>query len=180
MKDVGFEIDGVFHEMPLLGSFDLDENRVFKLRTGMHAEEVWLGLQDGADLSFAELLRNDGFLEALVHIAYRRANEGTTDDEIQRRVGKMNRLDLFSSLITSMIEEEAEEEPVPLGSGTTSDPNGSSTSSPPGKPGTKPSKEKRSGKRSAKSSDQQDDGLGSIGITGSDTPSVSGQLRRVV
>ena len=66
-----FEIEGQVYEFPMVGSFDLDENRIFFQGTGMHAEDVWLGLQDDGGLSFAELMRNEGFLASMAHIAYR-------------------------------------------------------------------------------------------------------------
>ena len=40
------------HQVPAeAGSFDLDEDRLFFQGTGLHAEDVWLGIQDGGGLN---------------------------------------------------------------------------------------------------------------------------------
>jgi hypothetical protein len=177
-KQAGFEIDGTFHEMPLVGSFDMDENRIFKQRTGLHAEDVWLGLQPGGGMTFGELMRNDGFLESLAHIAYRRSNPGVADDVIAQRIGKVNRIGLFASLVDSMVGTDEDSDPKE--SGSTRAPNEPSTSSTVDKPNTTGRKGKSSGKGSKKSSGRQDDGPATTGTTGSDTSATSVPLRRVI
>lgn len=176
-KPVGFEIDGTHHEMPLVGSFDMDENRIFNQQTGLHAEDVWLGLQSGGGMTFGELMRNEGFLTALAHIAYRRENPDIPDDVIAKKIGKVNRVGLFASLVESLVEAEEED---PKEQVSTTAPSEPSTSSSVDRPNTTGRKAKSSGKRSKKSSVPPEETPANIGTTGSDTSATSVPLRRVV
>lgn len=169
------EIDGELYELPLVSSFDLDEDRIFFKATNLHAEDVWMGLQDGGGLSFSVLLQNEGFLPAMAHIAYRREHPDDPDDLIVKVVGRQKRVEMIGSLARSL-EDDASGEPV----GTTSVPDGSSKSSKQGKRSTRRTKEERSGKRSKSSSDRQDVTPAPTGTDESDGRSTSARLRQVI
>jgi len=169
---IGFEINDQFYELPLLGTFDMDENRIFKQQTGLNAEDAWLGLQEGGDLSFHDLFRTDGFLEAMIHIAYRREHPDEPAEEIATMIGKLNRMEMFGSFVASLTDEDEEEAPLQT-NGSTSEPDRSSPSEKPSKPSTSENRLSSSGRTSERSSGRPDDGPAPIGITGSGGPSTS-------
>lgn len=169
-QQIGFEIDGKFYELPLLGTFDMDENRIFKRQTGLNAEDAWLGLQDDGEMSFHELFRTDGFLESMVHIAYRREHPDIESHQIERMIGKLNRMELFASFVTSLSQEE--EAPLQT-SGSTSEPERSSPSEKLSRLPTSSSREETSGSSSETSSELPDAGPGSTGTIGSGGRSTS-------
>ena len=176
---MNIEIDGKPYEFPSIGSFDLDEDRIFYKGTGLHAEDVWLGIQDGGDLSFSSLVANEGFLTAMAHIAYRREHPNESADAIFRVVGRQKRLEMVASLAASIAEEEPEADAAPLADGTT-EPTGSSERSNAGKPSTPPNKDDSSGKPSEPSSVPPVVALGITGTGGSDTSSMSDRIRQAV
>jgi hypothetical protein len=171
------EIDGTAYEFPSIGSFDLDEDRIFFKGTGLHAEDVWLGIQDGGDLSFSALVANEGFLTAMAHIAYRREHPNETDETIFRVVGRQKRLEMIASLANSIAEDEPEADTVPLADGTTG-PTVSSEKSNDRRPSTPPNKEGSSGKPSGPSSVPPVVALGITGTGVSDMSSTSDRIRQ--
>lgn len=173
------EIDGAAYEFPSVGSFDLDEDRIFFQATGMHAEDVWIGLQDDGDLSFSALIGNEGFLPAMAHIAYRREHPDEAADVVLKIVGRQKRMNMIGSLAASIEEEPAGDEPG-KDEGTTSVPNESLTSSSSEKSRTPHSKDESSGRTSETSSVPQDDDRGITGTGASGTSSMSDRLRQVV
>lgn len=175
---MNLEIDGTPYEFPSIGSFDLDEDRIFYKATGMHVEDVWLGIQDDGDLSFSTLVQNEGFLPAMAHIAYRREHPEETADAIFRVVGRQKRLEMLASLASSVADDQ-EADAAPLEDGTNS-PDGSSPRSSSEKPSTQPSKDGSSGSISEKSSGPPDAAQETIGTGESDASSTSDHLRRVV
>lgn len=177
---VNIEIDGATYEFPSIGSFDLDEDRLFFQGTGLHAEDVWLGIQDGGDLSFSTLVANEGFLTSMAHIAYRREHPNETSEAIFRVVGRQKRLEMVASLANSIAEEdEPEADAVPLADATTGQ-NGSSERSNDEKPTTQPNKDGSSGTLSAQSSVPPVVAHGITGTGGSDMSSTSGRIRQAV
>lgn len=162
------EIDGVAYEVPDIGTFDLDEDRIFYKATGLHVEDVLLRIQDGEEVG---LLDNDGFLSAVAHIAYRREHPTESAEAIFRVVGRQKRLDMVVSLAQSLEEDPPEGDAAPLADGTTGQ-NGSSERSNEGKPSTPPSRDGSSGKPSAPSSVPQVVALGITGTGGSDMSSM--------
>ena len=170
----GFEIDGVFYEVPLPSSFDLDEAKVFYETTGFVVEAIWL-----EDLGFADLMKREGFLTALVVIAYRRANQDASIDDIRARVGKVNRQQLFVSMVASMTAG-LEEPDKGKGEGTTSVPNESSTSSSSESKTSEQRNSERSGELSTTSSVPRVVALGTTGTIESGTLSTSVPIRQAV
>ena len=154
-----------------MASFDNDECRIFFETTGTTIEELWLG-----DTSYADMFRKDGFLNALAHIAYRRAHRESDGETVRTLVGKQNRLRLLAALLEQAGEDDAPGED----SGTTSVPNESSTSSNSENESTRPSRDGSSGKSSETSSVPQVVARGTTGTGESDISSTSPPLRQVV
>jgi len=177
---VNIEIDGAEYEFPSIGSFDLDEDRIFFQGTGLHAEDVWLGIQDGGDLSFQKLVAIEGFLTAMAHIAYRREHPDESAEAIFRVGGRQKRLEMVASLANSIAEDdEPEGDTVPLADATTG-PSGSSGRSNDEKPSTPPSRDGSSGTLSGPSSVPQVVALGITGTGASAMSPTSRQIRRAV
>lgn len=177
---VNIEIDGATFEFPSIGSFDLDEDRIFFQGTGLHAEDVWLGIQEGGDLSFSKLVANEGFLTSMAHIAYRREHPDESAETIFRVVGRQKRLEMVASLANSIADEEQPDgDAAPLADATPVTPESSGTFSSE-KPSTLLSKDGSSGKPSVPSSVPQVVALGITGTGGSDTSPTSDPIRQAV
>lgn len=169
------EIDGQLYELPDISSFDLDEDRIFYKATGLHAEDVLIGLQEGGGLSFRDVLDNEGYLSAVAHIAYRREHENEADDVVMKVVGRQKRVALLASLLNS-----AQGDDDPKDEGATNAPDESSTRSSSESESTPPNKTGSSGTPSETSSVPQVVALGTTGTPESDTSQGSGRMRRVV
>jgi len=171
--DAGFLIDGKRYELPNMGTFTINESRVFYRETGLVPEVVRMRLADGT-LTYMDLLENIGFLPALATIAYTREHDDADGIMVEKVIGSTHRDDLFMALLDTPEQEEnptlaAETRPPPGPS-----PNGSNESKPSNEP-TPPG----SGTSSTPSSETPDDRPGTIGTTGWDTLHMSAPDRSV-
>lgn len=174
MTEAGFVIDGTTYEVPSPSSFDMDEAEIFHQNSGLLVEDIWLD-----DLKFHDLLKREGFLTALVIIAYRRGNPDVPADQIRARVGKLNRMELFASTVTSLVGVEEDGDEGKDG-GATNAPNESSTSSSSENKSSEPTNSGPSGERSTTSSVPQVVAQGTTGTIESGTPSTLPHIRQVV
>lgn len=170
-----FEIDGRPYDVPMLSSFDLDEDRLFYQATGMHTEDAWLGLETGTVTS-RDLFDNEGFLAVMAQIAYRREHPEITDDLIVRLVGKQKRVDMIASLARSIADDEEDAEPG-KDEGTTSVPNESSKSSSEERTTTSEPRPSPDSTRSESASVPPVVARGTTGTPGSDTSPESAPIR---
>lgn len=171
LTDVGFNIGGTFYEVPLPHTFDIDECGIYYRYTGHVVEAIWLD-----DKPVADLFYTDGFLPALVHIAYRRAHPEVEDDAVKALVGKQNRLELFGAMVGGLLGEPEDEDPKAQ---ATTESDASWKPSNDQKPSTPNGSESSSGRHSMTSSVPPVVARGTTGIIGSDTPSASDRLRPV-
>lgn len=176
-NESGFLIDGAIYELPSIVGLTNRENRIYYKATGLLVEWSWVSLQTG-EITFYDLMQNEGFLPAMAQIAYIREHPEADDAEVASMIDGLNRFELFSSLVDSTIGTEGEDA-VPL-EDTTNIPRESSKSSSGEKRSYKSNKEKSSGKRSKKSSGQQGGTQEAIGTSESDGHSTSRPLRRVI
>lgn len=173
-----FEIDGQPYDMPMLTSFDLDEDRLFYQATGMHTEDAWLGL-DAGTVTSRDLFDNEGFLPVMAQIAYRREHPDVTDDLIVKVVGRQKRVAMIASLALSL-EQEAEDDEPGKDEGTTSVPNESSKSSNGERPTSSEPKLSPGSLDSASSSVPQVVARGTTGTSGSGTSQESAPVTLAV
>lgn len=167
----GFEINGQTYEIPAVASFDNDEARIFYETTGHTMEQLWLG-----EITYADLFREEGFLPAMAHIAYRREHPDVDQAEVKALIGKQNRLSLLGALLSGAEDDEES----PKAEGATSAPSESSTSSSDEKLTSKPSTPEGSGNGSESSTDAPANVHESTGTPGSGTSPASVPLRQVV
>lgn len=104
VSDKVFEINGTGYEIALPSTFDMDEAQVFYDYTGFVVEEIWL-----KDLGWDELGGRPGFLNALLHISYQRGNPELSSDDIKASIGKLNRIEMFGSLLNAILPDEPAE-----------------------------------------------------------------------
>lgn len=121
----GFLIAGKVYEVPGLDSLTLDEAELLYEQSGL-AQEDFAQEADETDeeheARVAKMVRHPGFLGALARIAFQRGNPTVKPGQVRVILGKVNRIELFSTL--GQAEEEPDEIPLVL----TSEPNESSPS----------------------------------------------------
>lgn len=165
----GFQINGRTYEVPAVASFDNDEARIFYDTTGHTMEQLWLG-----EITYADLFREEGFLPAMAHIAYRREHPDADQAEVKALIGKQNRLELLGALLRGNDGEEED----PKAERATSAPPESSPSSSSENETSKPPTTERSGSTSESSTDEPDDGPATTGMSGSDSQPGVRRLRQ--
>lgn len=106
MANTGFEIDGRFYEVPRLESFDLDEEQILFDVAGMVQIDFVPAHPEASDeekelleRAMMARIRDPKFKRALAHIAYRRQNPDVPFDDIQKRMGKVNALDVELAIL---------------------------------------------------------------------------------
>lgn len=172
-NDKGMLIDGVYYDVPDVGTLTVDESEIFNERTGLVAEIVSMELMDGT-VTMLDLLRNNGLVPALAMIAYRRKHHDLDAETIARIIGRTNRFDLFKG----MLEVPEDEESPPSRESTRPPPEQSRNGSSDSTPSTESSPES-SGPVSTLSSDPPDAPPDSTGTIGSDTSPMSAPARLV-
>lgn len=119
--ETGFTIADVIHEIPSLDTFTMDEAQVLYDYSGLTIEDFALDEEDPAsEEKQLEKWKNPGFLRAMMHIAYQRANPRANRAKVQAVIGATNMIAAISTLA------EAEDDAVPPAS--TTEPSGSSPS----------------------------------------------------
>lgn len=99
--EAGFLLDGATYEVPALDTFDMGERRVLYDYSGL-VQEDFAPLEDESeeerDERFQGLIRHPGFMQALMHIAYARANPGLRRDKVEKVIERTNYLEAVASL----------------------------------------------------------------------------------
>jgi hypothetical protein len=169
--ETGFMIDGTVYEVPTLDSLTMGERRVMFELSGITQEDFVREAdesEDEHDARLAKLMRHPGFMESLMHVAYQRGNPTVKPGKVKMVVEGTNYLEAVSGMTG---DDDEEEEAVPLA--LTSEPDRSSEkSSLENESSTKDSSE-TSGNGSESASDEQGSAPIPIGITRSDTSSIS-------
>src|SRR5574337_617209 len=99
MADSGFVIDGITYEVPTLDSFTMGEAKILYLCSGLSLEDFAVDEEDAeASARLKRNVRNPGFIEALMRIAYLRGNPGITDSKAESVVSKANLVEALSKI----------------------------------------------------------------------------------
>jgi hypothetical protein len=161
----GFEIDGVFYEIPKLDEITLDEERILYIYADTVLQDFAPAHPETAEAERAAYereqmrrIRNPEFKRALAHIAYRRQHPDTSDTDIQQAIGQVNALEVDLALLKG-------DDASPPAPSSQNEPSSESGSKP-------PSRSTGSGTPTGNSSDPAEETPEGTGITGWDTYSL--------
>lgn len=104
--ETGFMIDGTLYEVPSLDSFTMDDAQILYDYSGLTLEDFVPAEGQDPDEENAELsgkLRNPGFVRALMHVAYQRANPKVSPQRVKAMIG--------SASLIGALEHLADDEP---------------------------------------------------------------------
>lgn len=149
-----------------MADYTMDESQIMYDYCGIVIED-FAPLMDEADdadraAQMEERLKNPGFVRALLHISYQRANPRASSDEIRRFFGSMTRneaMERFTEIVGEL-EEEGDDSPPEL----TTEPDRSSLRS-------SVTNSDSFGESSTTSSDEPDGQAATTGTSGSGTSS---------
>lgn len=166
--ETGFMIDGTVHEIPAIDTFNTDEIQVLYDYSGIGLED-FSRPEDFSDEEFSELFRsktkNPGFLRALMHVAYQRANPRQNPSRVKAVISQTKMIAALEHLTESGDES---------GEDTDGRPPASTTELEPSSPKSSVVSNENSGDASPTTSDGQADPLVSTTTPGSGTSSTSG------
>lgn len=107
------EIDGEPFEIPMLASFDLDEEQILFDQTGLTSPDFMAADPDTDDDEqkahndrVMQAIKSPGFRVAHVMVAYRRKHRDIPADEIRRLAGAVKGIDAWVNLITQSMEAD--------------------------------------------------------------------------
>ncbi len=164
--ETGFKIDGSLLEAPSIDTFTMDEAQVLYDYSGLTLED-FARPPDTSEEEFEELIRpkikNPGFVRALMHIAYQRANPKQNPSRVKALIGQANMIGALEHLGATDDDQEGDDGHPPA---STTELEPSSLRSSVVSNGT-------SGDDSQRSSDEQADRLENTGTPESDTSSTS-------
>lgn len=159
-------IDGKLLEPPAIDTFNMDEAQVLYDYSGLTLED-FARPEDTSEEEFSELIKpkikNPGFLRALMHVAYQRANPRQNPSRVKALIGEANMIGALQHLGESDDEQEDGDDLPPAS--TTELEQSSLTSS--------VVSNATSGDDSTTSSDEPDGPAANTGTPGSDTSSTS-------
>lgn len=99
--ETGFMIDGELHECPAIDTFNMDEAQVLYDYSGLTLED-FARTADVSEEEFSELIKdkikNPGFVRALMHIAYQRANPRQNASRVKALIGQANMIGALERL----------------------------------------------------------------------------------
>ncbi len=125
-----FKIDGVAYEMPEIDDLDIEEWEIVYAASGLVLADFAPALDSKgkldkkADDARQHRIQQPAFLRARLHIAYRRANPGATDEEINEVVMAAKMVPAMEAIADAAGVGDDEDPPVP--SALTPEPGGSS------------------------------------------------------
>jgi hypothetical protein len=99
--ETGFRIDGKLHELPTIDSLNMDEAQILYDYSGLAIQDFAPpeGVTDEEhQQTIAPLVKNPGFLRALMHIAYQRANPKMTTARVKQAIGTANIVEAMQEL----------------------------------------------------------------------------------
>lgn len=166
--ETGFTIDGELYELPSIDTFTMDEAQVLYDYCGLTLEDFVEQQDETPEESEARERRfkNPGLLRSLMHIAYQRKHQKQNPSRVKALIGQAN-------IITALehLNEDVEEDAVPLAS--TTEPKPSSERSSAGR-------SESSGSGSTDASDAPGSVPASTGTSRSDTSSPASPLPTLV
>lgn len=111
MADSAFVIDGMSYEVPTLDSFTMSEAKILYRCSGLSLEDFAIDEDDPeASGKLQKNIRNPGFIEALMTVAYVRGNKGISEAKAASVIGQSN---LVEALQTFVGSEDDADPPVP-------------------------------------------------------------------
>lgn len=164
-----FKIDGVAYEMPEIDDLDIEEWEIVYAASGLVLADFAPALDEKgrldkkADAERQHRIQQPAFLRARLHIAYRRANPGASDEEIHEVVMAAKMVPAMEAIAEAAgvtDPDEGDVRPPALTPG----PDGSSPTVNDEKSGSTPT-------ASDSSSETQEDGRATTGTSGSGTSS---------
>lgn len=162
----GFIVDGTHYEVPTIDEFTLDEAQVLYDYCKLTLEDFAIIEAEDVDEDLVrqinEKVRNPGFLRALLHIAYQRANPKLSAQKVKAAVGNAQLIENFVALNGPEDEADEEGDARPPSEESTKPPNESSTK-------TKPDSNENGGNGSGENSDEPEDPPARITTSGSVT-----------
>lgn len=114
--ETGFIIDGVRHEIPTLDTFTMDEAQVMYDYCGLTIEDFVPVIADGDDADEAvvadisQKLKNPGFLRALMHVSYQRANPKLSAAKVKSAINNAELLSNYDAYLEYGLEQLEEEQ----------------------------------------------------------------------
>jgi hypothetical protein len=168
--ETGFNIDGTVYEVPMIDSLTTDEAQVLYDYSRLTLDDFVPPKDETAEEKHdrEEILRNPGFLRALMHIAYQRAHPEIRAAKVRALVGAANFVSALETMGNPDEDEDGDGEVPPASTSEQpgSSPNSSleSTPSPPPTIATP-------GNGSANGSDAQEDLPATTTASRSDTSS---------
>lgn len=99
MAESGFLIDGVQYEIPTLDSFTMAEAKILFECSGLALEDFAVDEDDAeATDNLRKHLRNPGFIEALMLVAYIRGNRAVPIGKAKTIIGQANLVEAINSM----------------------------------------------------------------------------------
>jgi hypothetical protein len=128
--ETGFNIDGTVYEVPMIDSLTTDEAQVLYDYSRLTLDDFVPPKDETAEEKHdrEEILRNPGFLRALMHIAYQRAHPEIRAAKVRALVGAANFVSALETMGNPEPDEEGGDDDVPPAS-TSEQPEPSPTSS---------------------------------------------------
>lgn len=110
MAESGFVIDGTHYEIPTLDSFTMAEAKILFDCSGLALEDFAVDEADpDATDGLRKNLRNPGFIEALMVVAYKRGNPNASLAKARELIGQANLVEA----IKNMVDEDDAGPPEP-------------------------------------------------------------------
>lgn len=125
MADSGFLIDGLRYEVPSLDSFNMGEAKILYKCSGLALEDFAVDERDPeARDRLAANIRNPGFIEALMVVAYLRGNGGMSEARAMSVIQNANLVQAIESFVDSVVGDAGP--PAPSEDTLTSSPSSTS------------------------------------------------------
>lgn len=173
-QETGFSVDGRIYPVPAIDTFTFDELETLYRYCGITISDWGRRFTPEGAEAWDKSVNHPGFQMALVHVAYRRGNPGIADDTVRDLVRDLVWMDVVEPLI------RVEQEPDPLASELTSEPDEPSGSLPSDKPSLTEPEKPSSGKSSPDGSETDASPDEPTGTTGLGTSATAPPLKRVV
>lgn len=114
-----FKIDDVEYDWPMLDDLDMDEWEILYEYTGLILDDFAPKEDEAEEKDRERRIGQSGFIKAILHIGYQRANPELKPDAVKRVIGKAK----LTRVLTDMAESVPEEDETPLASTTEPEPS---------------------------------------------------------
>lgn len=173
-NESGFLINDIRHEIPTLDTFTMDEAQVLYDYSGLAIEDFMslAPLPKDADEETQEAwaeeraeldgkLRNPGFLRALMHVAYQRANPNLSAAKVKTQIGTADLMTNFAEFLESGVDEDDADPPESTTKPEPSSPKSLVESNDPSGKSSEPSSEEQGGQAEPTTTGDSDTSLAS-------------------